>query len=123
MGLKIATFTYTDQAGATQNALMTWKGADIDLHQNGSVRFAVFENAEEQARANIKTQFTMPITPTDVMTMFNKIGNVALEISDVSWEQAKATKFIPSRVMVDEVPTMTLHSLEDLKAEIIDIGI
>lgn len=127
MGLKIATFQYIDQAGATQNALMTWKGADIDLHQSGSVRFAVYENAIEQKRRNIKDVFVMGITPTDVMTMFTKIGNVALEVSDVCWDQARVTKFIPSRVIETlngiETVSMALHSLDDLKATITDIGI
>lgn len=126
MGYKIAILKYTELSGAEQNALLTWAGQEISLRRPGSTVFEYFENAEEKARDNVKGQFIMPITPADVFAMMGREGKVDIEISDESWEHARTRKFIPSRVVttVDGVEkiTMELHSLDDLGAQIIDVG-
>jgi len=122
-GLQIAKFQYTDTYGATQNALMTWAGADINYGKPGSIRFDVFENEAEWQRDNRKTMCVMPITAEDVLLMFSQNGNVALSISDVSWELAKERQFIPSRVEDNGTFKMGNHSLTDLNAELIDVGV
>lgn len=125
MGLKIATLQFTNRFGGVENALLIWAGADINYGRAGSVRFAVFENADEWARGNQKATFVLPITEAEVLAMFQRIGNVALEISDASWDLAATTKFIPSRVINDETgePETKQFSLTDLRAEITDIGL
>jgi hypothetical protein len=122
-GLQIAQFQYVDIFGATQNALMTWAGADINYGKNGSIRFDIFENEAEWQRDNRKQTFVMPITAEDVLLMFQQTGNVALEISNLSWQMAQERRFISSRIEEDGVFKMTPHSLTELNAEIIDVGI
>ena len=125
MGLKIATLQFVNRFGGTENALLTWSGADINYGKAGSVRFGVFENADEWARGNQKDTFVLPITEAEVLAMFQRTGNVALEISEASWDLAATTPFIRSRVIDQESgePVINLFSLTDLDAVIIDIGI
>lgn len=125
MGLKIAKFRFIDHFGATQNALMTWSGADINYGRDGSVRFAVFENAAEQARNLPKAEFVMPIGANQVLAMFGRSGVVALEISEASWSLAAVTKFVPTRRENPETGEIFIEfcSLKELDAEIVDIGL
>lgn len=124
MGLKIATLQFTNRFGGTENALLTWSGADINYGNAGSVRFGVYENADEWARGNRKDTFVLPISEAEVLAMFQRTGNVALEISEASWTLAETTPFIQSRVIDAEtgVPSMSLFSLSELNAQITDIG-
>lgn len=120
--LKIAAGQIVDQFGALQNVLLTWSGADINYDEPGSVRFAAYENEAESTRKNRKYLFVMPISEIDTLTMFTKDGNVAVEISEASWQLASEKKFIPSRIFDDrDNPQMQLHSLTDLNFQIIDI--
>lgn len=125
MGLKTANFQYVNQFGGTENAFLTWAGADINYGCDGSVRFAVFENGDEAARGNQKATFVLPVSAADVLAMFRRTGNVALEISNSSWALAQTTKFIPNRVIDRETgePRIEWCSLDDFAAEITDIGI
>ena len=125
MGLKIATLRFTNRFGGTENALLTWSGADINYGKAGSVRFGVYENADEWARGNQKDTFVLPISEAEVLAMFQRTGNVALEISEASWALAETTPFIQSRVIDAEtgVPSMSLFSLSELNAVITDIGL
>lgn len=125
MGLKIATFEFVNQYGGREQALLAWKGAEINYGFDGWIRFAVFENEAERQRNNPKSVLAMPITAADVLAMFQRTGNVALEISDASWDPALATKFIPSRVEDPESGEVTMQafSLADLDALIVDVGV
>lgn len=125
MGLKIAKFRIVDRFGRSENCLLSWSGADINYGKAGSIRFAVFENEAEYARNNQKDTFVLPISAEEVLAMFQRVGNVALEISDASWDLAQSTKFITSRVEDSETGTITFEqfSLTDLQADIIDVGI
>lgn len=125
MGLKIAQFEFTNQYGGREQAVLAWKGAEINYGFDGWIRFAVFENENERQRNNPKGILLMPITSADVFAMFQRIGNVALEISDASWDLALTTSFIPNRVENKETGevTMELFSLHAIEAQLIDVGI
>jgi hypothetical protein len=125
MGLKVATFTKTNQFGGTENIYLTWKKIlDADIAVGGLIGFGVYENANESARNNHKDIYRMPITQSDILGMFAQTGNVAIVISDVSWNLALTTPFIPDFVLNEEFNRyeMVLKSLTDLNATVTDIG-
>lgn len=125
MGLKTATFSKTNQFGATENVYLTWKKiVEADIAIGGRIGFGAFENAAESSRNNYKAVYEMPVSQSEILGMFAQTGNVAIVISDVSWGLAQTTKFIPDYVLNEETNRyeMVMKSLNDLNAVITDIG-
>lgn len=125
MGLKIATFTRTNRFGGIDNVFLTWKKImDVDFDAGGQVAFAAYENADESARKTQKDLFKMPVSREQILGMFATSGVVAIVISDVCWQLAQTTQFIPDFTLNKEtgIYMESLKSLDDFGAIITDIG-
>lgn len=125
MGLKIAEFQRTNRFGATENVYLTWqKILDADIDDGGKIAFSAYENQAEATRKNRKELFVLEVDHNAILAMFAQTGVVALVISDLSWQLAQTTAFIPDFVLNQETNRYdeVKKSLTDLNATITDVG-
>mgnify|MGYP001481516145 CR=1 FL=1 len=126
MGLKVATFTYTNERGLPITAFLTWAGIDIKWRETNYVRFAVYASETDSEISPPIEMLYLPVPQEEVLALLQMQGVVGLAISDRSWELAATTPFVPDFSTIDQDEgkrVRTLRSLTDLEAEIIDIGL
>lgn len=129
MGKQIAqNFTIITEKGLPINGLLVHGGisAPYRINKPRYISFLLYASGEEAERnpESYLYEYQLPVTQEDIDEMMQTQGYAGLVISDKSWQLAKTNKFILDYSHIDENGNRegVLKSLDDLNADIVDIG-